>query len=98
MELQPLKILRKNTSQVLIFVVFVFEGGEPNSVAKLNIINLNKQAKLFSQGMQPVIRIGDCGKWERIRDNIKYSVSITTVHINQCKITEKFTSHPQFSH
>lgn len=50
-------------------------GGDPNKVCKLNIVNLNKQAKLYSQGMQPVIRIGDTGKWERIRDNIKYNVS-----------------------
>lgn len=52
-----------------------FVGGEPNKVCKLNIINLNRQAKLFSQGMQPVIRIGEHGKWERMRDNTKYNVS-----------------------
>lgn len=53
----------------------LFVGGEPNQVCKLNIINLNKQAKLFGQGMQPVIRIGENGRWERMRDNTKYSVS-----------------------
>lgn len=44
-------------------------------MCKLNIVNMNKQAKLFSQGMHPVIRVGDTGKWERIKYSPVYNVS-----------------------
>lgn len=53
-----------------------FTGGRPYQVAKINIMNLNKQAKLFSQGMHPVIRVGENGKWERIKEKPVYFVSI----------------------
>lgn len=42
---------------------------------------MNKQAKLFSQGMRPVVRIGDTGKWELMKDNPTYYVN---VQINFC--------------
>jgi hypothetical protein len=38
-------------------------------------MNLNKQAKLFSQGMQPVMKIGSTGKWERIKEKVNFGVS-----------------------
>lgn len=38
-------------------------------------MNLNRQAKLFSQGMMPVMKIGQFGKWERIKDKPTYDVS-----------------------
>jgi hypothetical protein len=38
-------------------------------------MNLNKQAKLFSQGMHPVLKIGDNGTWERMKDKPVYKVS-----------------------
>lgn len=41
-------------------------------------MNLNKQAKLYSQGMHPVVRIGEKGKWERSRDNPTYYVGQKT--------------------
>lgn len=50
-------------------------GGRPYQVAKINIMNLNKQAKLFSQGMHPVMRMGPTGKWERIKEKPAYFVS-----------------------
>lgn len=47
---------------------FSIRGGEKNQVVKLNVMNLNKQAKLFSQGMHPVIKNGSNGKWERMKE------------------------------
>ena len=35
---------------------------------------MNKQAKLYGQGMHPVIRIGDDGKWERMKASPTYFV------------------------
>lgn len=52
-------------------------GGMPFKICKLNVVNMNKQAKLFSQGMHPVVRIGDNGKWELTKDNPTYFVRIT---------------------
>lgn len=56
--------------------IICISGGDMNKVCKLNIVNLNKQAKLFSQGMHPVIRIGDAGKWERMKESPVYDVSV----------------------
>uniref|UniRef100_A0A336LX69 CSON004345 protein n=1 Tax=Culicoides sonorensis TaxID=179676 RepID=A0A336LX69_CULSO len=69
---------------------FSVSGGRPYEVAKFNIMNLNKQAKLFSQGMHPVIRIGPKGKWERIREKPAYfmtndSFMLTFLHKNNDK-------------
>lgn len=60
---------------ILLLFAYTFLGGEPNKVCKLNIVNLNKQAKLFSQGMHPVIRVGETGKWERTKHSPVYTVS-----------------------
>lgn len=48
---------------------FGIRGGAPFSLVKLNIVDLNKQSKMYSQGMAPVFRITP-GRphWERIRD------------------------------
>lgn len=48
---------------------FSVHGGEPGRICKINVINMNKQAKLFNQGMHPVVRIGEHGKWERVKDS-----------------------------
>lgn len=67
---------------------FYISGGRPYQVAKINVMNLNKQAKLFSQGMHPVVRIGTNGKWERTKDKPAYfmtadSFILTFLHKNQ---------------
>ncbi|XP_055629930.1 uncharacterized protein LOC129770842 isoform X3 [Toxorhynchites rutilus septentrionalis] len=54
---------------------FAVTGGRPNQIVKFNVMNLNKQAKLFSQGMHPVMRVGPAGRWERIRDKPSYSIA-----------------------
>lgn len=43
-------------------------GGEPGKICKINVVNMNKQSKLFNQGMHPVVRVGETGKWERVKD------------------------------
>lgn len=47
---------------------FSIRGGEKQQVVKLNVMNLNKQAKLFSQGMHPVVKHGSNAKWERMKE------------------------------
>lgn len=56
----------ENTNRTWFF--FSIRGGEKGQSVKLNVMNLNKQAKLFSQGMHPVIRHGSNGKWERMKE------------------------------
>lgn len=47
------------------------------SLVKLNILNLNRQSKMFSQGMCPVFKvIPGHPNWERIRDKPSYNVII----------------------
>lgn len=52
----------------------------PQVLVKLNLVDLNRQAKMYSQGMAPVCRMVP-GKpnWERIRDKPTYSVSKNTI-------------------
>uniref|UniRef100_A0A348G602 tubulin-glutamate carboxypeptidase n=1 Tax=Odontomachus monticola TaxID=613454 RepID=A0A348G602_ODOMO len=49
--------------------------GRPNSSVRFNIVNLNKQVKMFSQGMCPVFKIvpGHL-HWERIREKPTYTL------------------------
>lgn len=49
-------------------------------VVKLNVVNLNRQSKMFSQGMCPVFKvIPGHSHWERIRDKPTYTVIITFI-------------------
>jgi len=53
---------------------FGMRGGPPGAVLSFRLKNLNKQAKLFSQGMAPVFLIpGRTNGWERVRDQPTYS-------------------------
>lgn len=55
---------------------FSIHGGDPSRVCKINVVNMNKQAKLYTQGMQPVVRIGEApAKWERMRESPTHFVS-----------------------
>uniref|UniRef100_A0A1B6I206 Cytosolic carboxypeptidase-like protein 5 n=1 Tax=Homalodisca liturata TaxID=320908 RepID=A0A1B6I206_9HEMI len=48
---------------------FGMKGGAPFALVKLNMVNLNRQTKMYSQGMAPVFRISPGrNNWERIRD------------------------------
>ena len=52
---------------------FGVKGGPVGAVLKFTVMNLNKQSKLFSQGMAPVFKIQGKSTWERIRDPPTYS-------------------------
>ena len=52
---------------------FGVKGGPAGAVMKFTVMNLNKQAKLFSQGMAPVFKIQGKSGWERVRDPPTYS-------------------------
>ncbi|CAG9132028.1 unnamed protein product [Plutella xylostella] len=48
---------------------FGIQATEPGVLVRLNLINLNKQGKMYSQGMAPVTRtLPGQPAWERIRD------------------------------
>ncbi|XP_058067258.1 uncharacterized protein LOC131216719 [Anopheles bellator] len=61
---------------------FAVTGGRPNQIVKFNVMNLNKQAKLFSQGMHPVMKVGPNGRWERIKDKPSYSITNDVFYIS----------------
>ena len=51
-------------------------GGTPCTDVKLNVVNLNKQGKLYKQGMAPVFKtIPGSNRWERVRDCLSFDVS-----------------------
>ncbi|XP_022089506.1 cytosolic carboxypeptidase-like protein 5 isoform X2 [Acanthaster planci] len=52
---------------------FAIKGCPMNKLVKINIMNMNKQGKLYSQGMAPVVRVlPQKPKWERIRERPTY--------------------------
>lgn len=53
---------------------FGMKGGTSSNFVKLNIVNLNRQVKMFSQGMAPVYKNqSTCNQWERIREKPTFS-------------------------
>ncbi|XP_069742605.1 cytosolic carboxypeptidase-like protein 5 isoform X3 [Narcine bancroftii] len=54
---------------------FSVKGGIPSKVIKINIMNMNKQSKLYSQGMAPFVRtLPGRPRWERVRDRPTYEM------------------------
>lgn len=48
---------------------FSVRGGAPGKLIKINIMNMNKQSKLYAQGMAPFVRtVPIKSRWERVRD------------------------------
>lgn len=48
---------------------FSVRGGAPGKLIKINIMNMNKQSKLYAQGMAPFVRtVPIRSRWERVRD------------------------------
>ncbi|XP_061560196.1 cytosolic carboxypeptidase-like protein 5 isoform X2 [Phycodurus eques] len=48
---------------------FSVHGVAPGKLLKINVMNMNNQRKLYSQGMTPLVRTSPGkNKWERIRD------------------------------
>lgn len=83
---------------------FGIKGGNVGSRVRLNVMNLNKQSKLFSQGMQPVVQcISNTRppRWERIKDKCTYrseenSTVISWVHTvgETCAVTYYAFTYP----
>ncbi|CAG9559877.1 unnamed protein product [Danaus chrysippus] len=58
---------------------FGIQASEPNVQVRLNLINLNKQGKMYNQGMAPVTRtLPGKPQWERIRDRPVHSTDDNT--------------------
>ncbi|XP_047098849.1 cytosolic carboxypeptidase-like protein 5 [Schistocerca piceifrons] len=58
---------------------FGIKGGAPFAVVKLNIVNLNKQSKMYSQGMAPVYRIvPGRNSWDRIKEKPTFVIEDNT--------------------
>lgn len=54
---------------------FGIRGWAPNRLIKINIMNLNRQGKLYSQGHSPFTKtVPGKPRWERIRDRPSYEV------------------------
>uniref|UniRef100_A0A665VW37 Cytosolic carboxypeptidase-like protein 5 n=1 Tax=Echeneis naucrates TaxID=173247 RepID=A0A665VW37_ECHNA len=48
---------------------FSVRGVAPGKILKINVMNMNNQRKLYSQGMAPLVRtLPGKNRWERIRD------------------------------
>ncbi|XP_064350734.1 cytosolic carboxypeptidase-like protein 5 isoform X4 [Camelus dromedarius] len=57
---------------------FSIRGGTPGKLIKINIMNMNKQSKLYSQGMAPFVRtLPTRPRWERIRDRPTFEMTET---------------------
>ncbi|KAL1505914.1 hypothetical protein ABEB36_005363 [Hypothenemus hampei] len=55
---------------------FGIKAPSPGLLVKLNLVDLNRQGKMYSQGMAPVYRIvPGKPKWDRIQDKPSYSLS-----------------------
>uniref|UniRef100_A0A8C3T0M5 Cytosolic carboxypeptidase-like protein 5 n=1 Tax=Chelydra serpentina TaxID=8475 RepID=A0A8C3T0M5_CHESE len=57
---------------------FSVKGGAPGKLIKINIVNMNKQSKLYSQGMTPFVRtLPVRPRWERIRERPTFEMMET---------------------
>lgn len=54
---------------------FSVRGGAPGKLIKLHILNMNKQSRLYAQGMTPFVRtLPVRPRWERIRQRPSFQV------------------------
>ncbi|XP_034018660.1 cytosolic carboxypeptidase-like protein 5 isoform X2 [Thalassophryne amazonica] len=54
---------------------FSVRGAAPAKMLKINVMNMNKQSKLYSQGMAPLVRtLPGKNRWERIRDRPTFEI------------------------
>lgn len=61
---------------------FGVKGGQGGKLLRINIMNLNRQGKLYGQGMAPLVKVVPSrNKWERIRDKPKYEVSFIDIFV-----------------
>ncbi|KPJ19309.1 Cytosolic carboxypeptidase-like protein 5 [Papilio machaon] len=58
---------------------FGIQASQPGVLVRLNLINLNKQGKMYNQGMAPVTRtLPGKPQWERIKDRPVHSTDDNT--------------------
>lgn len=66
---------------------FSVQGMAPGKLLKINVMNMNNQRKLYSQGMAPLVRtFPGKNKWERVRDRPVTEVP-NTLHQRVTKLT-----------
>lgn len=54
---------------------FSVRGVLPGKLLKINVMNMNKQSKLYSQGMAPFVRTFPVKmRWERVRERPTFEV------------------------
>lgn len=54
---------------------FSVRGGTPGRLLKINVMNMNKQSRLYSQGMAPLVKtLPVRPRWERVRDRPTFEV------------------------
>ncbi|XP_045577212.1 cytosolic carboxypeptidase-like protein 5 isoform X2 [Salmo salar] len=54
---------------------FSVRGAVPGRLLKVNIMNMNKQSKLYNQGMAPLVKtVPGRTRWERVRDRPTYEM------------------------
>ena len=61
---------------------FSVRGVTPGKLLKINVMNMNNQRKLYSQGMAPLVRtLPGKNRWERIRDRPTSKVDLLSVPV-----------------
>lgn len=56
---------------------FSVRGAVPGKLIKIHVVNMNKQAKLYSQGMAPLVKtVPVRPRWERVRERPAFEVTV----------------------
>ena len=75
---------------------FGVKGGQMGKIIKINIMNMNKQCRLYCQGMTPFVKIVGNAKesrWERIKNRVSYQVKLNSLSIiNHLAIVQKISN------
>lgn len=72
----------QSNNQNLYVALITFLAPDSSLLVKLNMVDLNRQGKMYSQGMAPVYRIlpGKI-KWDRIQDKPIHNVSNVKIYL-----------------
>lgn len=64
---------------------FGVKGCQPSKLVKFTIMNMNKQGKLYNQGMTPLVKVvPGRNKWERLRDRPSHEVGFCLSDVLIC--------------
>ncbi|XP_072714195.1 cytosolic carboxypeptidase-like protein 5 isoform X4 [Ciconia boyciana] len=70
---------------------FSVRGGAPGKLIKLHILNMNKQSRLYSQGMSPFVRtLPVRPRWERIRERPSFEVFFLSSRVHPGETPSSF--------